>query len=99
MPAAFAPVVAWLGANAAAIGAAATVVGTGLQVASAVRGGTTQPTATPLSEPAAAKTPEVAQREAEDKARRQALAASQRQSTVLTSPMGINSGARTVLGG
>jgi hypothetical protein len=89
MPAAFLPVLT-------AIGTAATGVAA---LATAFRSSNSQPTATPLSEPAAAKTPEVAQREAEDKARRQALAASQRQSTILTSPTGINSGARTVLGG
>ena len=43
--------------------------------------------------------PETAKRTAEDKTRRRALAAATQNSTILTSPTGIESSGRTILGG
>jgi hypothetical protein len=81
----------------------ATIVGGGAAAASSIVPLLTkpdkQPQAQPLSGTFDQKEQETAQRSAEDKARRQALAASQQQSTILTSPTGISSGTRSILGG
>lgn len=93
---------AWLAANSAAIGTAATIASTAATVASATgliggkqpKVGSSQPSIL-----AAPTDPAVAQRTAEDKMRQRAFASTAKNSTIMTSTSGLPSGERTVLGG